>query len=47
MNGLYWEGEINGIYIVIDASFPNVGEIYEAWGEPVGYCHAHVWWVKE
>jgi hypothetical protein len=42
--GLFWEGDINGIATVLEARFPYTGSAYKAWSHPTGHCHAHVWW---
>ena len=42
--GLSWEGYAKGVWTEITCEFPYTGMVYEAWGEPVGHCHAHVWW---
>ena len=42
--GLSWEGYAKGVWTEITCEFPYTGMVYEAWGQPVGHCHAHVWW---
>ena len=43
--GLSWQGIINGIPMSINVSCPPQDCIYEAWQEPVGHCHGHMWWA--
>lgn len=42
--GLSWEGDINNVTTSIIIECPEQDSAYEAWGEPVGHCHAHIWW---
>jgi hypothetical protein len=43
--GLLWEGEIGGISTSIAIELPPQDSVYEAWQQPVGHCHGHVWWT--
>ena len=42
--GLSWQGTINGIGMSIKVKCPPQDCAYEAWQEPVGHCHGHIWW---
>ncbi len=42
--GLSWEGSVNDVPMVITVECPPQDSIYEAWGEPYGHCHGHIWW---
>jgi hypothetical protein len=42
--GLCWEGTINGILISIKVECPPQDCVYEAWQDPIGHCHGHIWW---
>ena len=43
--GLSWQGSIEGIPTTIAIRLPAVDRaVYKAWAEPIGHCHAHVWW---
>lgn len=43
-HGLSWEGEIDGVPTTIEVECPPQDSIYEAWQDPVGHCHGHIWW---
>jgi hypothetical protein len=43
--GLSWDGEVKGIPTNIAIELPPQEVIYEAWEQPVGHCHGHVWWT--
>ena len=43
--GLFWEGEVDGIPTNIAIELPLQESVYEAWQHPVGHCHGHVWWT--
>ena len=43
IGGLSWKGKINGIPTEITCKFPYTGLPYNAWAQPTGHCHAHVW----
>lgn len=43
--GLLWKGEAGGIPTSITIELPLQELVYEAWEQPVGHCHAHVWWT--
>jgi len=43
--GLSWDGEVNGIPTTITIKLPPQELVYEAWEQPVGHCHGHVWWT--
>ena len=43
--GLSWEGEVGGIPTSITVKLPPQELVYEAWEQPVGHCHGHVWWT--
>ena len=42
--GLSWDGEVGGIPTSITVKLPPQELVYEAWEQPVGHCHGHVWW---
>jgi hypothetical protein len=42
--GLFWDGEVEGILTSITVKLPPQESVYEAWKHPVGHCHGHVWW---
>ena len=42
---LSWDGEVEGISTSITIKLPPQELVYEAWEEPVGHCHGHVWWT--
>jgi hypothetical protein len=43
--GLFWQGLVNGVPTTVNVTLPTVDSlVYGAWGNPVGHCHAHVWW---
>ncbi len=44
IQGLSWEGWIDGVSTEIICKFPYTGSLYQAWTHPTGHCHAHVWW---
>ena len=44
-SGLSWEGTINDISMSIKVKCPRQGCVYEAWQEPVGHYHGHIWWL--
>jgi PGF-CTERM protein len=43
--GLSWDGEVDGIPTSITIKLPPQESVYEAWEQPVGHCHGHVWWT--
>ena len=43
--GLSWDGEVDGIPTNISIKLPSQKTVYAAWEQPVGHCHAHVWWT--
>ena len=43
--GLFGEGEVGGIPTSITIKLPLQETAYEAWQQPVGHCHGHVWWT--
>jgi hypothetical protein len=43
-HGLSLEGSIGGVPTVIEVDCPPQESIYEAWQQPVGHCHGHIWW---
>jgi hypothetical protein len=43
-SSLEWRGELNGIKVTLIISLPPQEVPYKAWQEPVGHCHAHIWW---
>ena len=43
--GLSWDGEVDGIPTSITIKLPPQELVYEAWEQPVGHCHGHVWWT--
>ena len=43
-SGLAWEGSTNGSLMSIKVECPPQDCAYEAWGDPVGHCHGHIWW---
>jgi hypothetical protein len=46
MNGLVWQGILNDVPTTIRITVPRQPGVYEAWGEPYGHCHGHIWWPK-
>jgi len=42
---LSWDGEVDGISTSITIKLPPQELVYEAWEQPVGHCHGHVWWT--
>ena len=42
--GLSWQGCVDSIPMTINLEFPRRDSPYDAWHEPNGHCHAHVWW---
>jgi hypothetical protein len=42
--GLSWDGEVEGVPTSITVKLPPQESVYEAWEQPVGHCHGHVWW---
>jgi len=42
---LSWDGEVGGIPTNISIKLPSQEAVYAAWEQPVGHCHAHVWWT--
>ena len=42
--GLSWEGNIGNVATSILIECPEQDSVYQAWEEPVGHCHAHIWW---
>jgi len=40
-----WDGEVDGIPTNISIKLPLQETVYAAWEQPVGHCHAHVWWT--
>lgn len=42
---LSWDGEVDGIPTNISIKLPLQEMVYAAWEQPVGHCHAHVWWT--
>lgn len=45
--GLSWEGTIQGIPTTVNVKLPATDNIvYKAWAEPIGHCHAHIWWCQ-
>ena len=42
--GLSWEGYIGNVSTSIVIECPEQNSVYKAWEEPVGHCHAHIWW---
>jgi len=43
-HGLSWEGRIDSISTTIKVECPSQDSVYEAWQQPVGHCHGHIWW---
>ena len=43
--GLSWEGAIESIPTEVICEFLPQDVPYAAWGQPIGHCHAHAWWV--
>lgn len=43
---LSWHGTINGVSTKIIIDLPPQKSTYEAWEDPVGHCHGHVWWPE-
>jgi hypothetical protein len=43
--GLSWDGDVDGISTSITIKLPPQELVYEAWEQPVGHCHGHVWWT--
>lgn len=43
---LAWNGKINSISTTIKINLPPQESVYEAWDEPIGHCHGHVWWPE-
>ena len=43
--GLSWKGTIDGIPTEVICQFPPQDVPYAAWAQPIGHCHAHVWWT--
>ena len=42
---LSWEGKVDDIPTNIIIKLPPQESVYEAWEQPVGHCHGHVWWT--
>ncbi len=42
---LSWKGEAGSIPTSITIKLPPQESVYEAWEQPVGHCHGHVWWT--
>jgi len=43
-HSLEWKGNLQGIYTEIYIELPPQNMSYRAWQQPVGHCHAHIWW---
>ena len=44
-HGLSWEGSLNGVLTKVEVILPPQKVPYVAWGQPIGHCHGHAWWV--
>ncbi len=44
-HGLSWEGFLNGVLTKVEVILPPQKVPYVAWGQPIGHCHGHAWWV--
>ena len=44
-HGLNWEGVLNGVLTKVEVILPPQQVPYVAWGQPIGHCHGHAWWV--